>query len=122
VGNDFEVADDIDSVRSSLAMIFGTRSSGPTNQGEIPFNQGLGTLLELIRHRNLDDPGTEQLADYYLVDAIRRNEPRAVIKEITYDKDHKTNKLEISVRYDVIARNVPGNRVIAKDVKQEFVV
>jgi len=116
------VADEIDSVRSSLQMIFGTRSAGPTTGGEIPYNQTLGTLLELIRHRNLNDPGTDQLADYYVVTGIQRNEPRVVIKEINYTKDRDTMKLGLSLRYDVIAKNVPGNRVIAKDVKQEILV
>jgi phage baseplate assembly protein W len=121
-GQDFEVASGVEAVETALRMIMGTRCAGPTTGGEIPFNQELGNLLEFVRHRNLDDPTTQALADYYTVDAIRRNEPRILIKSVSYRRDRETMKLTIALRYDVIETNNLRNRVIARDVLQEVTI
>jgi hypothetical protein len=121
-GQDFGVASGVAAVETAVRMIMGTRCAGPTTGGEIPFNQELGNLLEYVRHRNLDDPTTEALADYYTVDSLRRNEPRLLVKRVEYRRDRETFKLTIALRFDVIETNVAGNRVIASDVVQEVTI
>lgn len=117
--NDFVAAGGSELIKSSIRTILGTRCGSATTQGEIPFNQDLGTLLHLLRHENMDDPTMEELARYYVVDAIRRNEPRVRLKEVRFVKAPSEFTFTIKIRYDIIEKNVAGNRVLVRDVAQE---
>jgi phage baseplate assembly protein W len=107
-------------VQSSLRTIFGTLCAGPQNQGEVPFNQGLGTLVTLLRHRNINDPTTQELAVYYVADAIRRNEPRVKLKGVELTQSATTRRLVLRLTYDVVSGDEPGSPVIAQDISQEI--
>lgn len=117
--NDFQSAGGEELVKASIRTILGTRCGSATTQGEIPFNQALGSLLPLLRHENMDDPAIDELARYYVVDAIRRNEPRVRLREVRFVKAPADYSYTIIIRYDVIDRNVSGNRVLVRDVTQE---
>ena len=120
--NDFLSGGGQELIASSLRTILGTVCASDSTEGEIPFNQGLGCLLPFVRHLNLDDPALEDLARYYVVDAIRRNEPRVRLTDILFFIDRKAYKLTIKLRYDIIDRTVPGNQVLVRDVTQEVPV
>jgi len=120
--NDFVAAGGEELIKSSIRTILGTRCGSATTSGEVPFNQSLGSLLYLLRHENMDDPAIDELARYYVVDAIRRNEPRVRLKVVRFIKDPRAYSYTITIRYDVISRNVPGNRVVVRDVSQEVTV
>lgn len=119
---DFATASDIDLVRSSIRTILGATCASETTQGEIPFNQALGTLTPFLRHENMDDPAIEDLARFYVVDALRRNEPRIKIKEVRFIRNRKTYTFMIRIRFDLIDRNVPGNRVFREGLLAEVEV
>lgn len=106
-------------IKSSLRTILGTRCGSATTQGELPFHQDLGTLLPLIRHENMGDPALDELARYYVVDSIRRNEPRVRLREVRFVQSPADFTYTIILRYDVIDRNVVGNQVLIRDVTQE---
>lgn len=118
--NDFVANGGEELVKASLRTILGTRCGSATTQGELPFNQDLGSLLPLLRHENMDDPTIDELARYYVVDAIRRNEPRVRLREVRFVKAPSTYTYTIIVRFDIIDRNVDGNRVLVRDVTQEI--
>lgn len=120
--NDFETGGGIELIKSSLRTILGTIGASGKTRGELPFNQGLGTKLPFLKGENLDSPEMEELARYHVVDAIRRNEPRVRLKQVRFIKDRKNFKLTIKLKYDIIDRNTPSNRVVARDVEQEVSV
>jgi hypothetical protein len=107
-------------VESSLTVILGTMCAGPTNDGEVPFNQKLGTLIKLLRHRNVNDPTTQDLATHYVADGILANEPRIKAKAVGFTPRADDNRVAIRLRYDLVSRDTTGINVVAQDVEQEF--
>jgi hypothetical protein len=120
--NDFASGGGVEVVRSAVRTILGCICAGPDTQGEIRFNQRLGTLLTQLRHSNLDDVTLKELVRYYVIDALRRNEPRVIVRRFNVVRDRVAMKLTIRVVYDVISRDVPGNRVIASGIEEEVTI
>jgi phage baseplate assembly protein W len=88
-------------------------------QGELPWRTEFGSLLHLLRHQR-NDAVLQELARVYVVDALKRWEPRVVITsvEVTRERQDSENVLAIRLRYNVIDRNVPGNNVLIEGVEQ----
>lgn len=118
--DDFAHATGIEVLDSSLAIIIGTLSAGPQNDGEVPFNQGLGTALKLLRHRNVNDPTTEELASHYTIDGIQRNEPRVRPRSTGFTPEPESNRVRLKLRYDAVERDTTGTNVIQQDIDREF--
>lgn len=117
--DDFGNGEGLDVIESSLCIILGTLRAGPRNDGEVPFNQELGTALKLLRHRNLNDPTTEELATHYVLDSIAKNEPRVKVKALGFESQPDENKLLLRMTYDVVERDTMGSNVIASDLQLE---
>ena len=92
-------------------------------QGELPWRTEFGSLLHLLRHQR-NDPVLQELARVYVVDALKRWEPRVVVTsvKITRERQDGENVLAIRLRYNVISTNVPGNNVIVAGVEQTVTV
>lgn len=54
---------------------------------------------------------TANLARYYVEEALRTWEPRALIDEITVQNDNAGARLLIQIRYRIRSTNEPGNLV-----------
>lgn len=107
-------------IKSSLETILGTTCASGSTYGELPFDQGMGSLLLLIKHLNLDDPALEELAIFYVVDAIDRHEPRVKLTGIRFVKNRPDMKLSIWLSYDIISRDNARNNVLVSNVVQEI--
>jgi phage baseplate assembly protein W len=116
---DFSNGVGIEVVESSLRVILGTLCAGPRNNGEVPFNQNLGCALKLLRHRNMDDPTTEELATHYVLEAIARNEPRVKVKSMGFVSSKTENKLSLRMTYDIVERGSSGINVVSSDLQLE---
>jgi phage baseplate assembly protein W len=119
---DFANGTGLDVVRSSIRTILGTLNAGPNTGGEVPFNQDLGTQLPTLRHSNINDPRTHNMAVFYVVEAIKKNEPRVLVREVNISKRPDTRRIVIRLRYDVVDVDLPASAVIARDVNQEVIV
>ncbi len=106
-------------VRASVGQILGTRCSSDLAQGEIPWNTEFGSLLHLLRHQN-NNNALVALGRVYVTDALKRWEPRVVVKSVGVTRNGLS--LNIRLRYDIIAANVPGNQVLVPDVLQNVTV
>jgi len=106
-------------IRSSVGQILGTMCSSEFTQGELPWRTELGSLLSLLRHQR-NDHLLRELARVYVVDALKRWEPRVVVTSVQVAREHQDeeNVLAIRVRYDVISGNTAGNNVIVAGVEQ----
>jgi len=117
--SDFESCEGEDLVRSAIRCLLSTTCASPRGEGEVVFNQRFGTLLESVRHSPMDDPTTLELIQYYIEDSIEINEPRVVILAVSTIRDPTNNKVTIRVKYNVITRDVAGNRVAQRDLALE---
>ena len=123
--NDFANAGGAALVRSAVGQILGTRSAADYTQGELKWNTEFGSLLYFLRHIN-NDVALQELAKLRVVEALKRWEPRLLVKAVDISKestaDGDDNVLVIRLVYDLIDTNVPGNNVILPDIEQRVVV
>lgn len=119
---DFANSTDVNVVRSNVHTILNVTKASRTTQGEIPFNQKLGSLLIRIRHRNMDSTLVRELAIVHTVEALQENEPRVRVKEVNLIKDRTRFKATIQVIYDIVDITQPGSPIIAaKQVEEIFI-
>lgn len=112
VANDFHDAEDLDSVKSALGQILGTRAQGERAQGELHWRPEFGSLLYQLRHRN-QTAGFRMFATHFVRDAVARWEPRIRVVDVSVVADPRTPRsVVIRVVFHVLDRNVASNRVI----------
>lgn len=99
--HDFANSVGLDMVRSSAYVILSTLCSGPENEGEIRWNQHLGTQLPLMRHRNFNDETVRELAVHYGFDGLSSNDPRIILSNVNIIKKVNENKLTIKFTYTI---------------------
>lgn len=106
-------------IRSAVGQILGTVGASEMTQGEIPWRTEFGSLLHRLRHQK-NDSVLQELARVYVVDALKRWEPRIVVTAVQIGREQRDgeNVLAIWVRYDVISMNTPGNNVILPGIVQ----
>ncbi|HVW29229.1 MAG TPA: GPW/gp25 family protein [Polyangiaceae bacterium] len=116
---DFASADGERLVRSAVGQILGTMAGSDFTQGELPWRTEFGSLLHLLRHQR-NDVVLQELARVYVVDALKRWEPRVIVTsvKVTRERQDGENVLAIRLRYNVISANVPGNNVLIEGVEQ----
>jgi len=101
---DFANADDITLVRANVRQVLGTLATSGSTQGELQWRPEFGSVLQLIRYRNLDET-TVELARAYVVDALRTWLFRVRVKDATVEIDFEQRALEIRVVYDILGAN-----------------
>lgn len=116
--SDFAHASGEDLVKSAVGQVLGTRCTSAQAVGELPWRPEFGSLLYTLRHANNND-ALEQIAQGFVIDALRKWEPRVNITGFGINRkasmpNGPEDVLEILVQYDVIDRNVRGNNVILK--------
>jgi hypothetical protein len=106
-------------IRSAVGQILGTVGASERTQGEIPWRTDFGSLLYRLRHQK-NDSVLQELARVYVVDALKRWEPRIIVTAVTVQREQHDgeNVLAIRIRYDVISTNTPGNNVIFTGIEQ----
>lgn len=120
---DFAAAGGEQLIRSAVGQILGTIGSSDAAPGELPWRTEFGSLLHRLRHQKTDSL-LQELARVYVIDALKRWEPRIVVTGATVRREQHDgeNVLTIRIRYDVISTNTPGNSVIFSDLKQTVIV
>jgi uncharacterized protein len=116
---DFAAAGGEDVIKSAVGQVLGTMGSSDFTQGELPWRTEFGSLLHLLRHQK-NDHVLQELARVYVVDALKRWEPRVQVTSVqaTRESLDGENVLAIRVRYSVISTNTPGNNVILSGIEQ----
>lgn len=120
--SDFAAGEGEALVRSAVGQVLGTQGASDFTQGELPWTD-FGSLLYLLRNQR-NDATLQELARVYVVDALRRFEPRVRVTsvQVTRERQQGENVLSVRVRYDLIDRQVPGNNVILAGLEQTVVV
>lgn len=117
--SDFAAAGGDAVIKSAVGQILGTVGSSDFTQGEVPWRTEFGSLLHLLRHQK-NDRVLQELARVYVVDALKRWEPRVVVTSVQVAREQQDgeNVLAIRLRYNVISTNTPGNNVVVAGVEQ----
>lgn len=85
-------------------------------QGELPWRTEFGSLLHLLRHQKSDSV-LQELARVYVVDALKRWEPRVRVTSVQVrERQNGENVLVVRLRYDLTSG--PGNNVLVENVEQ----
>lgn len=116
---DFAAAGGEQLIRSAVGQILGTVGSSDFTQGELPWRANFGSLLHLLRHQK-NGFILQELARVYVVDALKRWEPRVVVSsvQVARESQHGEDVLAISLRYDVVSSNTSGDNVFLVGVEQ----
>ena len=103
--SDFAAAGGEAAVRSAVGQILGTMAGSDFTQGELPWRTEFGSLLHLLRHKR-NDAVLQELARVYVVDALKRWEPRVVVTSVqmTREVQEGQNVLAIRLRYNLVDR------------------
>lgn len=119
--NDFANAEGVELVKSCVGQILAMMGSSEISEGELEWDPERGSLTYLLRHQK-NDLVLQELGRVYVVDALRRWEPRILIKAASVTREKAENGDEtillIRLLYDIISTNVPGNTVLFADIKQ----
>lgn len=104
-------------VRSAVGQVLGTIASSDFTQGETPWRTEFGSLLHLLRHRR-NDAVLQELARVYVVDALKRWEPRIIVTSVHMSREQQDgeNVLAIRLRYNIIDRS--SGAVLVEGVNQ----
>ena len=116
---DFAAAGGEEVIKSAVGQVLGTMGSSDFTQGEVAWRTEFGSLLHLLRHQK-NDSVLQELARVYVVDALKRWEPRVQVTsvQVTRERLDGENVLAIRLKYNVISTNTPGNNVILSGVEQ----
>ena len=122
--NDFANDGGLNLVASAVGQILGTKAASENNAGELPWRPEFGSLLHLLRHRNIDS-GLQELARASTIDAINAWEPRARITAFSSSGTNtksggREDALTIKLKIGAARRNDPQNRIIVDEVTRTF--
>ncbi len=119
--NDFVSSGNLPFLQSLISQVLGTASDSDYTQGELPWRTEFGSLVHFIRHQTNNDVAAE-LGRVYVADALARWVPQIRLNRINVEKkkgpDGRLTVLLISLNYDVIGINRPGNDVLIPNVNQ----
>lgn len=104
-------------VRSAVGQVLGTMAGSDFTQGEVPWRTEFGSLLHLLRHKR-NDAVLQELARVYVVDALKRWEPRVAVTSVqmTRELQDGQNVLAIRIRYNLVDR--ASGAVLLQDLDQ----
>jgi phage baseplate assembly protein W len=115
--SDFTAAGSERLIRSAVGQILGTVGGSDFTQGELLWNTSFGSLLHLLRNRK-NDAALQELARLYVVDALKRWEPRVQVTsvQLSRERDQGKNILAIRLRYNILPS--AGDSVVISHVEQ----
>lgn len=121
--NDFANAEGLPLVSSCVGQVLGTRGGSDFSQGEVPWDTERGSALHLLRHQK-NDVALREMARIYVAEALRRQEPRVLLKDVNIEKTSEGEEtiLLIELVYDVVKNYMPGSQVQLTNITQQVTV
>lgn len=116
---DFASGTGVALVRAAVGLVLGTVCSSDTTHGELPWRPEFGSLLHVLRLRNVDDTLAD-LARYLVVDALSKWVPAVRIVSVSITQQSQTYALYLRVVYDVMDRT--GTRVLVPGLQTAVAV
>lgn len=105
-------------LKNNMKQILGTRAGSEYSTGELPWRTDFGSLLHMLRFRNIDIV-TQELARIYVIEALARWERRILVRAVKITKEVGPNGnardkpvLLIRVAFDV--RSTRGSSLVVQ--------
>lgn len=98
--DDFEAGEGGVLLRAAVGLVLGTICQSESTQGELPWRTEFGSLLQLLRHRNLNS-ALEALARSYVGDALHRWIPAIQVTKFRFLRAGQ-NTLFMELTYAVV--------------------
>jgi phage baseplate assembly protein W len=98
IGGDFLTVSGPTLIRQALKQILGTTNDGPNTVGEIPWDTKLGSQLTLLKFKSNVELIIE-LGEHFVIESIRKYEPRVVVTRANIIKDEQLRQLELDIFY-----------------------
>ena len=105
---------------TQLKIVIGTACKDSATEGDLPYAQSMGTLIQRIKHSPVEDPTTQERAVAFITDKIRRWVPTARLKGVGFKSYPEDERLDIIVTFDALDR--PGGRTVAADITEAIVL
>lgn len=106
--NDFATASESEMISADLELLLGIECTGPKAVGELPWRPELGSLIYMLRHRNLYDEATTEFVRTYSADAVARWYPAVRITKVTIqpekDQDGEITRMTCRIGWERRAR------------------
>lgn len=109
--NDFANGGGDELLKAAVRQVLGTRGRIADEPGELPWRDDFGSVLDLLRQRNVDGMWKE-LARHYVQDALARWDARVVVASVDPVVDPLTQRaVEMRVKFVRAGQNTPGVNV-----------
>lgn len=92
--NDFANGSGLALIESNIRAVLETKQAEESSAGDVAWDGSLGSRLQVVPHR-LNIAGLDEIYRYYVVRAVREQEPRARITRVTIRRERKTSFLDI---------------------------
>lgn len=92
--NDFAHGSGLALIESNIRAVLQTKQAEVSAAGEVAWDGTLGSRLGIVSHRS-NVAGIEEIYRYYVVDAVRRQEPRARITKVAIRRVKNVSYLDV---------------------------
>ena len=87
-------------IAANIQRILGVRCSSPGRVGELPWDPDFGSFMDRIKHRDISDPTTKEMALYYARTQVVKYEPRVIVTDVSLKPGSVEGSVVITVYYD----------------------
>ena len=109
-----------DIVRTQLFVVLETLCAGSQIMGELPYNQRLGSLVKLIRHKPTTSLSTEELAKLYVLEKVRYWISNIRIRSLDFEPDSENKRIVMTINWELLDRN--NGRVIESGMQDTVTI
>jgi hypothetical protein len=114
------MVDGVDVARTQLLIVLETLCAGPQSMGELPYNQRLGSLVNLLRHKPSTSLSTKEIATLYVLEKVRYWIPNMRITSIDDEPDPESKRLVLTINWELLDRS--NGRVIESGLQDTVTI
>lgn len=117
---DFATGSGVEAINASLRNILGVRGAGADTQGELRWRTEFGSQIHRLRFAD-NTEALEDIARVFVVDAVRRYEPRVDLRAATVERfdvaGYGLTGLRVRLAYTLRNTRTPENRAYTTTVE-----
>ena len=119
--NDFANEVGVELIRSNVRQVIGTVGASDTSPGEIRWLTEFGSQVYTLRHSNMNEV-LDELARVFVVEALRRWEPRVRVTDTKIEKLREARRARITVLFDIVDLQAPATTIVVPNLVEQVEV